>query len=54
MCSDGLTNMLKEDEIFNIIKENEENACDNLVLKANELGGYDNISVILISRIGEK
>ncbi|MBO4816323.1 MAG: Stp1/IreP family PP2C-type Ser/Thr phosphatase [Clostridia bacterium] len=49
MCSDGLTNMLKEDEIYNIIKEDEENACSNLISKANERGGLDNISVILIS-----
>ena len=49
MCSDGLTNMLKEDEIYNIIKEDELNACDKLISKANELGGYDNISVIIIS-----
>ena len=49
MCSDGLTNMLKEEEIYKIIKEDEENACSNLVLRANERGGLDNISVILIS-----
>lgn len=49
MCSDGLTNMLKEDEIYNIIREDEENACGKLISKANELGGFDNISVILIS-----
>lgn len=49
MCSDGLTNMLKEDEIYNIIKEDDKEACNNLVLKANENGGLDNISVIIIS-----
>ena len=49
MCSDGLTNMLKEEEIYNIIKEDVENACSKLVSKANEHGGLDNISVILIS-----
>ena len=45
MCSDGLTNMLKEEEIYKIIKEDEENACSNLVKRANERGGLDNISV---------
>ena len=50
MCSDGLTNMIKEDEIYNIIKENIEIACDTLIQKANELGGYDNISVIIIEK----
>ncbi len=49
MCSDGLTNMLHEEEIYSIIKENESEACDKLIQRANELGGYDNISVIIIS-----
>lgn len=49
MCSDGLTNMLKEEEIYNIIKEDEKEACNKLILKANEKGGLDNISVIIIS-----
>lgn len=50
MCSDGLTNMLKEDEIYNIVEENIEEACNKLVEKANEQGGYDNISVIIVER----
>lgn len=49
MCSDGLTNMLQEEEIYSIIKEDEGTACERLVQRANELGGYDNISVIIIS-----
>ena len=48
MCSDGLTNMLTEEAIYNIVKEEPETASENLVKKANENGGYDNISVILI------
>ena len=47
--SDGLTNMVKEEEIYNIIKENDKEACNKLVEKANENGGLDNISVIIIS-----
>ena len=50
MCSDGLTNMLHEDEIYDIIVNNIENACDKLVEKANALGGYDNISVIIVKK----
>ena len=50
MCSDGLTNMLDEEEIYNIINENLENACNKLIEKANALGGYDNISVIIVKR----
>ncbi len=48
MCSDGLTNMLTEETIYNIVQSEPETACENLVKKANENGGYDNISVILI------
>ena len=50
MCSDGLTNMLQEEEIYNIINSDLENACDKLIEKANALGGYDNISVIIVKR----
>ena len=50
MCSDGLTNMLQEEEIYNIIRNDIETCCDRLVQKANELGGYDNISVIVVEK----
>ena len=49
MCSDGLTNMIHEEEIYTIIKEDINNACDNLIKRSNELGGYDNISVIIMA-----
>lgn len=50
LCTDGLTNMVEESEIKNIISSNEnmQSACDNLVKKANELGGIDNITVIAV------
>lgn len=48
MCSDGLTNMIKDNRIYEIIKENPEEASKNLVTKANELGGYDNITAVII------
>lgn len=48
ICSDGLTNMVTEQEIYNTIKENFENAAENLIKKANENGGNDNITIILI------
>ena len=53
MCTDGLTNMLTSEEIFNIItneKNNLENVCKHLIDAANEKGGNDNISVILVSK----
>ncbi len=48
MCSDGLTNMIEEDEIYNIIKQDYKSAPQRLVDKANENGGYDNITAIVI------
>lgn len=48
MSSDGLTNMVREDEISNIIKQDKENATENLVKRANDNGGYDNITVVII------
>ena len=50
MCSDGLTNMLQEEEIYNIIRDNKDDACNKLIQRANELGGYDNISVIILKK----
>ena len=48
MCSDGLTNMLEEKEIYEIINEDYKMAVDKLIDKANEKGGYDNITAIVI------
>jgi protein phosphatase len=50
LCSDGLTGMLRDEEIARIIgryRENLDSACDALVEAANQAGGQDNISVIL-------
>ena len=51
MCSDGLTNMLKDDEIYNVLLKNPENPVDALIDNANQLGGYDNITAIIIDNI---
>lgn len=50
MCSDGLTNMLEDETIERIIRENEnpETAADTLVKYANQNGGKDNIAIIII------
>ncbi len=48
MCTDGLTNMLKDEEIVEIINQNPEEACSRLILAANEKGGYDNITAVII------
>ena len=48
MSSDGLTNMIEEQEIFNIVTSNRENPQDILIQRANELGGYDNITALIV------
>ena len=51
LCSDGLTDMLSDKEIESIIQKYRDNlpvAAGNLINKANDKGGTDNISVILI------
>jgi protein phosphatase len=50
MCTDGLTNMLEDDEILNILEISRDivEMAEKLVSLANEKGGSDNISVILI------
>jgi serine/threonine protein phosphatase PrpC len=50
MCSDGLTNMLEDEMIEKIIRENSspEIAAETLVKQANQNGGKDNIAIILI------
>lgn len=48
ICSDGLTNMVEEPEIYNILKNEGTLVAEKLVEKANENGGYDNITAIVI------
>lgn len=48
MCSDGLTNMLKDEEIYQILLENPDKPVENLIKKANDAGGTDNITAIII------
>ena len=51
MCSDGLTNLVSQEEIYNNAKENIEQATKDLVDMANERGGYDNITLVIIRNI---
>ena len=51
MSSDGLTNMVKQEDIFKIAKGNIEKAPIRLVDLANENGGLDNITVVVIKNI---
>jgi PPM family protein phosphatase len=50
LCSDGLTGMVPEDQILRVVTENEqlETACQSLIDLANERGGLDNVTAILV------
>ena len=53
LCSDGLTNMIENDEIQNIVRNNELSiAVDDLIEKSVNRGGVDNISVAIIKNLG--
>lgn len=52
ICSDGLTDMLSDEEILRIIQNNNfdpDTSADALVAEANEKGGVDNITVALVT-----
>lgn len=50
LCSDGLTTMMDDSEIFSVVMQNNslEDVASALVAKANDNGGRDNISVVLV------
>ncbi len=51
IASDGLTNLVPQDDIFKMAKQSIEHAPKQLVDKANQNGGYDNITVVIIKNI---
>lgn len=50
LCSDGLSGMVTDDEIQKIIVQNPDirEACTTLIARANEHGGEDNVTAVLI------
>jgi len=50
LCSDGLTNMVDDDRIAQILRGNPslEGACGQLLTEAIRNGGRDNVSVVLV------
>ena len=51
ICSDGLTNLVDQQTIYEMASKNIEQATKDLVNLANDRGGYDNITVIVIKNI---
>ncbi len=49
--SDGLTNVVSQEEILKQAQKNIEQAPKELINIANQNGGYDNITVIVIKNI---
>ena len=51
LCSDGLTGMVPEEEILRLVTESNgdlHKACQQLIDAANERGGLDNVTAILV------
>ena len=56
LCSDGLTNMLSDEQIEKVLIDeelDEEEKVDKLIKKCNSRGGNDNISIAYLNRNGE-
>jgi len=53
LCSDGLTNCISDAQIQYVLDkyENFESVVDELITRANDNGGIDNISVVLVKRV---
>ncbi len=56
LCSDGLTNCISDDQIRQVLVENIQldNCVDELITQANDNGGADNISVVLVNNRQQK
>lgn len=49
LCTDGLTNMLDNEDILQVLQMKKfENTADEYIKKANENGGVDNTTVVVI------
>jgi protein phosphatase len=54
LCSDGLTGMVPESEILRVVTSNDGDmarACQELIDAANERGGLDNVTAVLVKTV---
>lgn len=51
ICSDGLSNLVDQQTMYEMASKNMEQATKDLVKLANERGGYDNITVVIVKNI---
>ena len=59
LCSDGLTNHVEEEELCELLskacsEEGIRTACEEMISRANSLGGTDNITAVIISVAAEE
>ena len=54
LCSDGLNSMVRDEEIREVLDRglDLEASCQALVALANERGGEDNVTVVMLERVG--
>jgi protein phosphatase len=50
LCTDGLTDMVEDNQIAHVLAEEQDPqiACQKLIKKANNAGGHDNTTVIIV------
>ena len=56
LCTDGLTDMVNDKEITDILKTETDPqvACKSLVAAANKAGGHDNVTTLVIDWLGNR
>ena len=50
LCSDGLSNMISDDELKELLLDHDQiaNKTNQMIARANEYGGKDNISLVIV------
>jgi len=54
LCSDGLNTMVNDEQIASVLKDGYEHAAQRLVAAALAAGGYDNVTVALAVKDGDR